>query len=239
MTNKKKSKFFMVFINYYKLLYINSIKYIKNINYMDEIYKWIESNCHALKYEFDVENNDKGIVRVINPVLNAVQREMLSKLFSDDVDVNKLCKRQDGITSCYIWYLTYLITHLDRDMYIGILVPSGNAGQDFFNKLKHELGFQELDGLKVLEFSHRVIKYENGGHKITIRLIVSKNGYAGNTFDLILCDGWTCRSMHGFFDYVRAVHLANTESRHGATASRWVNYMTDEPKLRMENMLVN
>ena len=206
---------------------------------MDEIYKWIESNCHALKYEFDVENNDKGIVRVINPVLNAVQREMLSKLFSDDVDVNKLCKRQDGITSCYIWYLTYLITHLDRDMYIGILVPSGNAGQDFFNKLKHELGFQELDGLKVLEFSHRVIKYENGGHKITIRLIVSKNGYAGNTFDLILCDGWTCRSMHGFFDYVRAVHLANTESRHGATASRWVNYMTDEPKIRMENMLVN
>ena len=239
MTNKKKSKFFMVFINYYKLLYINSIKYIKNINYMDEIYKWIESNCHALKYEFDVENNDNCIVKVINPVLNAVQREMLSKLFSDDVDVNKLCKRQDGITSCYIWYLTYLITHLDRDMYIGILVPSGNAGQDFFNKLKHELGFQELDGLKVLEFSHRVIKYENGGHKITIRLIVSKNGYAGNTFDLILCDGWTCRSMHGFFDYVRAVHLANTESRHGATASRWVTYMTDEPKLRMENMLVN
>ena len=206
---------------------------------MDEIYKWIESNCHVLKYEFDVENNDKGIVRVINPVLNAVQREMLSKLFSDDVDVNKLCKRQDGITSCYIWYLTYLITHLDRDMYIGILVPSGNAGQDFFNKLKHELGFQELDGLKVLEFSHRVIKYENGGHKITIRLIVSKNGYAGNTFDLILCDGWTCRSMHGFFDYVRAVHLANTETRHGATASRWVNYMTDEPKIRMEDMLVN
>ena len=206
---------------------------------MDEIYKWIESNCHALKYEFDVENNDKGIVRVINPVLNAVQREMLSKLFFDDVDVNKLCKRQDGITSCYIWYLTYLITHLDRDMYIGILVPSGNAGQDFFSKLKDELGFQELDGLKVLEFSHRVIKYENGGHKITIRLIVSKNGYAGNTFDLILCDGWTCRSMHGFFDYVRAVHLANTESRHGATASRWVNYMTDEPKIRMENMLVN
>lgn len=206
---------------------------------MDEIYKWIESNCHVLKYEFDVENNDKGIVRVINPVLNAVQREMLSKLFSDDVDVNKLCKRQDGITSCYVWYLVYLITHLDRDMYIGILVRSGNAGQDFFNKLKHELGFQELDGLKVLEFSHRVIKYENGGHKITIRLIVSKNGYAGNTFDLILCDGWTCRSMHGFFDYVRAVHLANTETRHGATASRWVNYMTDEPKIRMEDMLVN
>ena len=129
---------------------------------MDEIYKWIESNCHALKYEFDVENNDngiaKGIVRVINPVLNAVQREMLSKLFSDDVDVNKLCNRQDGITSCYVWYLTYLITHLDRDMHIGILVPSGNAGQDFFSKLKNELGVQELDGLKVLEFSHRVIK---------------------------------------------------------------------------------
>ena len=204
---------------------------------MDEIYKWIESNCHVLKYEFGIENN--GNVSVINPVLNAVQREMLSKLFSDDVYVVKLCNRQDGITSCYVWYLVYLITHLDRDMYIGILVRSGNAGQDFFNKLKHELGFQELDGLKVLEFSHRVIKYENGGHKITIRLIVSKNGYAGNTFDLILCDGWTCRSMHGFFDYVRAVHLANTESRHGATASRWVNYMTDEPKIRMENMLVN
>ena len=64
MTNKKK--FFVVFIlfiynkyfiNNYKLLYINSINYNKNINYMDEIYKWIESNCHALKYEFDVENN--------------------------------------------------------------------------------------------------------------------------------------------------------------------------------------
>ena len=54
---------------------------------MDEIYKWIESNCHALKYEFDVENNDNCIVKVINPVLNEVQREMLSKLFSDDVDV--------------------------------------------------------------------------------------------------------------------------------------------------------
>ena len=235
MTNKKKSKFLMVFIKYYKLLYINSINYNKNINYMDEIYKWIESNCHALKYEFGIEKN----VSVINPVLNAVQREMLSKLFSDDVDVNKLCKRRDGITSCYVWYLTYLITHLDRDMYIGILVPSGNAGQDFFNKLKHELGFQELDGLKVLEFSHRVIKYENGGHKITIRLIVSKKGYAGNTFDLILCDGWTYRSMHGFFDYVRNIHLANSESRHETTASRWVNYMTNEPKIRMENMLVN
>lgn len=206
---------------------------------MEEIYKWIESNCHALKYEFDVENNNNGIVKVINPVLNAVQREMLSKLFSNDVDVNKLCKRQDGITSCYIWYLTYLITHLDRDMYIGILVPSGNAGQDFFNKLKHELGFQELDDLKVLEFSHRVIKYKNGGHKITIRLIVSKNGYAGNTFDLILCDGWSCRSRNKVFDYVHDVHLANNESRHGATASRWVNYMTNEPKIRMEDMLVN
>lgn len=210
---------------------------------MDEIYKWIESNCHALKYEFDVENNDngivEGIVRVINPVLNAVQREMLSKLFSDDVDVNKLCKRQDGITSCYIWYLTYLITHLDRDMYIGILVPSGNAGQDFFSKLKNELGIQELDGLKVLEFSHRVIKYENGGHKITIRLIVSKNGYVGKTFDIILCDGWSCRSRNKVFDYVHDVHLANNESRYGATASRWVNYMADEPKIRMEDMLVN
>lgn len=206
---------------------------------MEEIYKWIESNCHALKYEFDVENNDNGIVRVINPVLNAVQREMLSKLFSDDVDVNKLCKRQDGITSCYIWYLTYLITHLDRDMYIGILVPSGNAGQDFFSKLKNELGVQELDGLKVLEFSHKVIKYKNDGHKITIRLIASKNGYVGKTFDIILCDGWSCRSRRKFFDYVHAVHLANSESRHGTTASRWVNYMTDEPKIRTEDMLVN
>ena len=63
MANEKKSKFFVVFIlfiynkyfiNNYKLLYINSINYIKNINYMEEIYKWIESNCHALKYEFDV-----------------------------------------------------------------------------------------------------------------------------------------------------------------------------------------
>lgn len=227
------------FINNYKLLYINSINYNKNINYMEEIYKWIESNCHALKYEFDVENNDNCIVKVINPVLNAVQREMLSKLFSDDVDVNKLCKRQDGITSCYIWYLAYLITHLDRDMYIGILVPSGNAGQDFFSKLKDELCVQELDGLKVLEFSHKVIKYENGGHKITIRLIVSTNDYVGKTFNIILCDGWTCRSRHEVFDYVRVVHLANSESRHWATASRWVNYMTDEPKIRMEDMLVN
>ena len=206
---------------------------------MDEIYKWIESNCHALKYESDVENNDNCIVKVINPVLNAVQREMLSKLFSDDVDVNKLCKRQDGITSCYIWYLTYLITHLDRDMYIGILVPSGNAGQDFFSKLKDELCVQELDGLKVLEFSHKVIKYENGGHKITIRLIVSTNDYVGKTFNIILCDGWTCRSRHEVFDYVRIVHLANSDSKHGATASRWVNYMTDEPRFRMEDMLVN
>ena len=66
MTNEKKSKFFVVFIKYYKLLYINNINYNKNINYMDEIYKWIESNCHALKYEFDVENNDNCIVKVIN-----------------------------------------------------------------------------------------------------------------------------------------------------------------------------
>ena len=235
MTNKKKSKFLMVFIKYYKLLYINSINYNKNINYMDEIYKWIESNCHVLKYEFGIEKN----VSVINPVLNAVQREMLSKLFSDDVDVNKLCKRRDGITSCYVWYLTYLITHLDRDMYIGILVPSGNAGQGFFNKLKEELALQELDGLNVLEFSHKVIKYKNGGHKITIRLIVITNDYVGMTFDIILCDGWTCRSRHEVFDYVRAVHLANTESRHGAKRLRWINYMTDESKIRMEDMLVN
>ena len=191
---------------------------------MDEIYKWIESN---------------GNVSVINPVLNAVQREMLSKLFSDDVYVVKLCNRQDGITSCYVWYLVYLITHLDRDMHIGILVRNCNAGQHFFHKLKEELALQELDGLKVLEFSHKVIKYENGGHKITIRLIFSKNDYVGATFDIILCDGWTCRSRHEVFDYVRAVHLANTESRHGATVSRWVNYMTDESKIRMEDMLVN
>ena len=91
---------------------------------MDKIYKWIESNCH---------------VSVINPVLNAVQREMLSKLFSDDVYVVKLCNRQDGITSCYVWYLVYLITHLDMDMHIGILVRNGNAGQHFFHKLKEEL----------------------------------------------------------------------------------------------------
>ena len=33
--------------------------------------------------------------------------------------------------------------------------------------------------------------------------------------------------------------LANSDSKHWATASRWVNYMTDEPRFRMEDMLVN
>ena len=203
---------------------------------IEEVYDWIESNCHVLKYEFGIENN--GNVSVINPVLNAVQREMLSKLFSDDVYVVKLCNRQDGITSCYVWYLAYLITHLDMDMHIGILVRNGNAGQHFFHKLKEELALQELDGLKVLEFSHKVIKYENGGHKITIRLIIGKNDYIGATFDIILCDGWTWRT-NGVFDYVRDVHLSNSESRHGAKRLRWINYMTDEPKIRMKNMLIN
>lgn len=147
---------------------------------IEEVYDWIESNCLL----------SDGV----HPVLNAVQRDMLSKLFSDDVYVVKLCNRQDGITSCYVWYLAYLITHLDMDMHIGILVRNCNAGQHFFHNLKEELALQELDGLKVLEFSHKVIKYENGGHKITIRLIVSKNDYVGNTFDIILCDGWTWRT---------------------------------------------
>ena len=91
----------------------------------------------------------------------------------------------------------------------------------------------------MLEFSHKVIKYENGGHKITIRLIVITNDYVGKTFDIILCDGWSCRSRNKVFDYVRAVHLANTESRHGAKRLRWINYMTDESKIRMEDMLGN
>lgn len=206
---------------------------------MEEIYEWIESNCHALKYEFEAENDGKGIVRLINPALNAVQREMLSKLFSDDVDVTKLCDRQDGITSCYVWYLVYLITHLEKDMHIGILVPSGNAGQDFFHKLKDELGVQELDGLKVIEFTHKVIKYENNVKEIVIRLIVSTNDYVWNTFDMILCDGWTWRSRHEFFDYVRAIHLAISNSRHGGTTLRWINYMSDEPRFSVEDMLVN
>lgn len=66
--------------------------------------------------------------------------------------------------------------------------------------------------------------------KMALRLVM---------FDIILYDGWTCRSRRDVFDYVRDVHLSNSESRHGAKRLRWINYMTDEPKIRMEDMLVN
>ena len=75
---------------------------------IEEVYDWIESNCLL----------SDGV----HPVLNEVQKGMLDRLFCGD-----------SITSYYIWYLSYVVTHLKRDMNIVVATPR------IHNGLKEEL----------------------------------------------------------------------------------------------------
>ena len=86
---------------------------------IEEIYDWIESNCLL----------SDGV----HPVLNEVQKGMLDRLFCGERNSVEFCRRSDSITSYYIWYLSYVVTHLKMDMNIVVATPR------IHNGLKEEL----------------------------------------------------------------------------------------------------
>ena len=86
---------------------------------IEEVYDWIESNCLL----------SDGV----RPVLNEVQKGMLDRLFCCERNSVEFCRCSDSITSYYIWYLSYVVTHLKRDMNIVVATPR------IHNGLKEEL----------------------------------------------------------------------------------------------------
>ena len=58
---------------------------------------------------------------------------MLDRLFCGERNSVEFCRCGDSITSYYIWYLSYVVTHLKRDMNIVVATPR------IHNGLKEEL----------------------------------------------------------------------------------------------------
>ena len=89
---------------------------------IEEVYDWIESNCL-------LSDDDGKIIQCDEHY----QKGMLDRLFCGERNSVEFCRCGDSITSYYIWYLSYVVTHLKRDMNIVVATPR------IHNGLKEEL----------------------------------------------------------------------------------------------------